>query len=206
MLKIKNSNLLVLLLSFLIGACNLPAARSVSSQPPSSVQGVGVAAVFTPTAVPATVPPQVCSPFVTANTMANVRSGPDTVYNIIGAIPQGGTAPVAGKNSDGTWWYIQFAGGNGGYAWIAGSVTTATCIPNTLAQFAAPPPPPPPDVPASVPTKKPKKGEPTATPVPPSGPIYTGPILINPALHLLFPTATPPIVIPVFPTIHIPFP
>ncbi len=94
-----------------------------------------------------------CVAMVTTNTNANVRIGPDTAYDIIGAIPLGGTARVAGQNQAKTWWYIEFAGGPGGYAWIAGSVTTATCIPSALQIVAAPP------LPTAIPA--------TATTVPP---------------------------------------
>jgi len=85
-----------------------------------------------------------CTPTVITNTDANVRSGPGQVYSILGQLTQGSSAVVSGKNSDGTWWYIDFAAGQNGHAWIAGSVTTATCIPETLAIIAAPPTPIPP--------------------------------------------------------------
>jgi hypothetical protein len=91
---------------------------------------------------------------VTANTVANVRVGPATAYNAVGSLPQGGTAKIAGRNDANTWWYIEFAAGVGGHAWIAGSVTTASCLPNTpLPIIAAPPlptaPPTATDVPGS---------------------------------------------------------
>ena len=84
-----------------------------------------------------------CVPMVTANTNANVRSGPSTDYGVVGNLPTGATAPLAGRNDTGAWWYIQFAGGYGGYAWVAGSVTTASCIPPALQVVAAPPLPTP---------------------------------------------------------------
>jgi hypothetical protein len=77
---------------------------------------------------------------VTANTVANVRVGPATAYDAIGTLPQGGTAKVAGRNDANTWWYIEFAAAVGGHAWIAGSVTIASCLPTTpLPVVAAPP-------------------------------------------------------------------
>ena len=111
-------------------ACNLPGGA-----PPTTVVPTGTntaTPTFTPTASETPTPTttvvvEACNPTVTTNTDANVRSGPGQVYDIIGSIPQGGTANVAGKNFDGTWWYIEFAGGNGGFAWIAGSVTSAVC-------------------------------------------------------------------------------
>jgi hypothetical protein len=130
---------------------------------------------------------EACKPAITTNTVANVRSGPGQVYGIIGSIPQGGTANVAGKNFDSTWWYIEFAGGNGGFAWIAGSVTSATCIPSTLASIAAPPTP---IVPTDVPTH---------TPVPSATSTSGGIIILPPIFLFKSPTPTPPlIIIPVF--------
>jgi hypothetical protein len=93
----------------------------------------------TATAIPLTA--TACVPTVITNTDANVRTGPGQVYGILGQLPQGSSANVSGKNSDGSWWYIEFAAGQNGHAWIAGSVTTATCIPDTLAIVAAPPTP-----------------------------------------------------------------
>ena len=121
----------------------------------------------TPTLTP-TPTPTPCKPMVTSNTNANVRNGPGQVYNVIGSIPQGGTANVAGKNYDGDWWYIEFAGGDGGFAWIAGSVTSATCISNTLAAVAAPPTP-------ILPTSTP-----TPIPTPTLGIILLPPIFVLP--------------------------
>ncbi len=158
-----NRGLIALLAIWLaIAACNLPsAAPQVATEPPqvnnTAVQDTAAQASNTPEPPPqATETPSPtatpCYAMVTANTNANVRSGPSTDYDINGYLPQGGTAPVAGKNDSGTWWYIEFAGG---HAWIAASVTTATCIPNGLSIVAAPPLPPTP-----VP--------PTATNVPPA--------------------------------------
>jgi uncharacterized protein YraI len=94
------------------------------------------------------VPPTVCVPQVTSTTNANVRAGPDVVYDVVGNLPLGSTAAVAGRNEANTWWYINFAGGVGGYAWIAGSVVTTSCLPSAVKVVAAPPTP---IVPTSVP-------------------------------------------------------
>jgi hypothetical protein len=80
-----------------------------------------------------------CFPFVTATTNANIRSGPGTAYDILGYLPTGGTAPIAGRSDTDSWWYIQFAGGPGGYGWIAGSVVAPSCLPSVVQVVAAPP-------------------------------------------------------------------
>lgn len=152
-----------LLLWMLIVTCNMPAgtvepisqssddiantavAKALTAQANIVVPVTGATATFTP--LPTIVPTNTqCNAMVTANTDANVRSGPGTAYDVIGAIPMAGTAPIAGRNDANTWWYIQFAGGYGGYAWIAGSVVTASCLPPVVQVVAAPPLPtvPPP--------------------------------------------------------------
>ncbi len=83
--------------------------------------------------------PTPCEALVTANTVANVRVGPGTAYDIVGALSQGATARIAGRNDANTWWYIEYTGGVGGHAWIAGSVTTAACLPAVVQVVAAPP-------------------------------------------------------------------
>ncbi len=139
----------VLLLCLSTLACNLPSSAPSTEEPVVGDGSPSPTATFTAVVVEtatATFTPVVeaCKPSLTTNTDANVRGGPGTVYAIVGAIPQGGAAVVAGKSADGTWWYIEFPGGNGGYGWISGSITTATCIPGTLAVIAAPPTPIPP--------------------------------------------------------------
>jgi uncharacterized protein YraI len=100
----------------------------------------------TTTATVTTAPPIAtqCNPTVTANMDANVRVGPGTDYDIIGFLPASGTARIAGQNDGRTWWYIEFAAGTGGHAWVAGSVTTAACLPAVVQVVAAPPLPPTP--------------------------------------------------------------
>jgi uncharacterized protein YraI len=84
-----------------------------------------------------------CGPTVTANVNANIRSGPGTVYDQIGALLQGQSAAVSGRNAEGSWWYISKSGLPGGVGWIAGSTVTASCLPTSVAVIAAPPTPTP---------------------------------------------------------------
>lgn len=151
----KRLYLSVLVFWFALASCNLPNGQ-VTETPEGllleELAGTATAlAASTPTteASPTQTPPSEtaiapatpCTPTITANTNVNVRSGPGTVYNTVGAIPQGGTATVAGKNVDGSWWYIEFPAAPGGRAWVSGSVVTAACVPGTLAVIAAPPTP-----------------------------------------------------------------
>jgi len=188
----KNNRIMtsVLIISLATLACNLPGGAAAPTFTPVAAE----AASPTPTPTPAAA--VACSPIITTNTDANVRSGPGQVYNILGQIPQGGIAPVAGKNFDGTWWYIEFAGGPGGYGWVAGSITTATCIPAALAVIAAPPTPVIPPTNTSVPSNTPVPG------APPSATPTFGLIIILPPIFII-PSATPTLffIIPVIPTI-----
>ncbi|HMB25441.1 MAG TPA: CARDB domain-containing protein [Anaerolineales bacterium] len=105
---------------------------------------------FTPTltATPAaTSVPAQCSPLITANVVVNVRSGPDTAYDVVGSLPQGGTATIVGRNDAYTWWYIDYPAGSGNHAWVAGSVVTSACVPSTVQVVAAP------ALPTAAPTK-----------------------------------------------------
>ena len=146
----------ILVLSLAILSCNIPgqgvegiaatlAALSLT-QTAEATQGAQAAVAAAPTATlapgaTASPSPTACSPLVTANLNANVRKGPGTVYDAVGNLLTGQTAPIAGQNSDGTWWYINFPSGPGGYAWISGSTVTATCVPASVAVIAAPPTP-----------------------------------------------------------------
>jgi hypothetical protein len=158
----------VLILGLAVITCNLPSAakgpvlsnddlvntaavKALTVQAGAAPSPTGIITtviVVQPTAAPISTQ---CSPLVTANTDVNVRSGPGTAYDVIGYLPTGATALVAGRNDAQTWWYIQFAGGYGGYAWVAGSVTTPSCIPAVLQVVAAPP------LPTAVPPTKTEK-------------------------------------------------
>jgi uncharacterized protein YraI len=90
---------------------------------------------FTPTS---SLPTQ-CNPLITATVNANVRSGPDTAYDVVGSLSLGQTATIVGRNDAYTWWYIAYPGASGGHAWIAGSVVSSACVPSVVQVVAAPP-------------------------------------------------------------------
>jgi hypothetical protein len=133
--------------AFLLAQTGTAVALTAQSQAgvPSAPPAPASAPPVPPSAVPPpTLPPTACSAFVTTTTNANVRTGPSsTDYpDPVGVIPTGGTAPLLGRNDANTWWYIAFAAGPGGHAWIAQSVTTAACLPAVVPVIAAPPVPP----------------------------------------------------------------
>ncbi len=152
-------------------ACNLPATQQPATETPDYVATLTAIPLLAGTPTPVTPTATVCQPTITTNQDSNVRKGPSQAYDKLGYLPQGSSAPLAGKSPDGTWWYIQFAGGENGYGWISGAIVTANCLPTTIAVIAPPP------LPVSQPkkTKTPKPSDnnnnnPTATPTQQSQP------------------------------------
>jgi hypothetical protein len=161
---------LVVVVLFLMLACNLPFGNTPATDGPATVapSGANVDVVGTSVelttaakmtelaATSAVVPasatftftpsftPTLCTPQVTATTAANIRSGPDTVYDIISFLPLNGSTTIAGRNDANTWWYILLPGSTNNYGWIAGSVVKTTCLPQSVQVVAAPPTPIPP--------------------------------------------------------------
>ena len=79
----------------------------------------------------------------TSQRKLNVHSGPGTEYPVIGTAEADLQFRIAGKDSDESWWQIEFEGQRG---WIFGeSVTTADDENVPVATDIPPPPPPPTD-------------------------------------------------------------
>jgi hypothetical protein len=119
----------------------------------------------TPAETPTTAPtptPQVAE--VIINSSINVRQGPGTNYNIIGAASQGERFPATGKNQAGDWWQINYRGQAG---WVFGQLVTPqnTGGVQVAQNIPAPPPPPPPtNTPVPQPTQPPAPAPPPAQP------------------------------------------
>jgi hypothetical protein len=157
MMKRKEITYALMSIWLAIVSCNLPmfgAQPTKTPTPTGTTPSPSAAAPTTTGSTPApatatvpaptntvVIPPTACTPIVTSNDSVNIRSGPGTVYGMVGALPPGSTASVGGKNADGSWWYINYSGTAG---WVSGSVVTASCIPPTIAIVAAPPTPLPP--------------------------------------------------------------
>ncbi len=143
----RRSILILLTAAFVLG-CSFPVGLSVvelptGTPPPAQVELTPILVEEQETDTPSA-PATSCTPQLTANSPVNVRSGPGTLYDAIGALNTGQTAAIDGKNSEGTWWYIVFASGPAGHGWVAASVVTATCNPQSVAVVAVPPTPVPP--------------------------------------------------------------
>ncbi|MEW6404349.1 MAG: CARDB domain-containing protein [Chloroflexota bacterium] len=140
-------------------SCNLPVGQVPATQAPVAdvvlnaevtatpvvpvavdASSVAPTATLTLTPIPTlTLTPTPCTPTATASVNANVRSGPETAYDIIGALLLGQSATVSGRNDASTWWYIDAPGIYGGHGWIAASVVTTSCLPPVVQVVAAPP-------------------------------------------------------------------
>jgi uncharacterized protein YraI len=155
-MKKKQVLLSVLAIWGLIMSCNMPFGTPTSpassgspekfTETPSVVPPADSASTASPTFTPVVLvitstplPTEtLCFPNAFAPGAANIRSGPGTIYDIIGGLSAGQNAKITGKSADGTWWYIEFSGRQG---WVSGTVVTASCVPASLVVIAAPPTP-----------------------------------------------------------------
>jgi uncharacterized protein YraI len=120
---------------------------------------------------------------VVSGAAVNARSGPGTEYGLVGAVTQGQTFDVIGKNPEGTWW--QFCCVNGQDAWIfgelasvenGGSVPVAQNIPAVPVAVAPPAATPVPAQPAqpAEPAAPPVENTPEPAPPPAAGAVNAG--------------------------------
>lgn len=85
-----------------------------------------------PAAEPA-IEPQLAAPGT-----VNIRSGPGTNYQVIGALNANTPVKIMGRNQDTSWWQIEITDGSIG--WVASSVVSASNS-DSVAVVEAPPPP-----------------------------------------------------------------
>lgn len=150
-------------------------ALDVQSAPTTVAVTVAAAADAQPTATPTVTALPDGPPSATVRTDLNVRAGPGTQYDIIGALPANVTVPVLGQTEDGSWWFIEYPSGPDRRGWIAAEfapANTNTTVPivNTPTPVPTETPTPtltvtPTETPTSVPaTATPTNPPPTATP------------------------------------------
>ena len=68
----------------------------------------------------------------------NVRQGPNTAYPTVGILAQGEAVQIVGRNADGSWWAVSYAGGT---AWVFAALTTTEGDVSQVPLVAAPSPP-----------------------------------------------------------------
>ena len=126
-----------------------------SEQPPPTATNTPVPPTDTP--VPPTDTPVPAPHFTVNNERVNVRTGPGTVFSIIGAVEQGDRFDIGGRNVAGDW--LEFCCVNGQSGWIYAPLLTVseepTSIPLAQNILTAPiptnTPVPPPDTPTNTP-------------------------------------------------------
>lgn len=130
-----------------------------------------------PVEAPPTEPPP--TPTVEAKPVAealdaiNVRGGPGTNYNVVGALQSGESAAVTAKNQTGDWWEVLLSSGQTG--WVFGQLVRASGTEEIAVAANIPAPPPPTATPVPAPTEPPiveAQPEP-AVPVDSSNPYFT---------------------------------
>ena len=84
----------------------------------------------------------------------NVRKGPAIEYDKLGTLDAGQSAPVRGKNADGTWWQISFPAAADGVGWVIGQLVNITGDTSAVTVAQAP----------ALPTANPQAQVPTNTP------------------------------------------
>ncbi|MCZ0938420.1 MAG: excalibur calcium-binding domain-containing protein [Caldilineaceae bacterium] len=129
-----------------------------SSEPPPPTATRAPASRSTNTPVPPTATPVAVPHFTVNSEQVNVRTGPGTVFSIIGTVEQGDRFDVGGRNAAGDW--LEFCCVNGQHGWIYAPLLIVnqeiSSIP--LAQ----------DIPAApVPTNTPVPSQNTPAPQPP---------------------------------------
>jgi len=79
----------------------------------------------------------------TSEPQVNVRLGPSSaIFPIVGALPQGATAPALGRSAGGDWIQIEFPGAPGNKGWVYSPLVTLS--PGVLPVVESPPTPIPP--------------------------------------------------------------
>jgi len=110
---------------------NTSVPPSPSPTPVPVIADTPTPAAPAPTPPPATELPPAESPVpggasVTVDVNLNVRTGPGTNYERIGAVQEGTAATIIGRNANSTWWQITYADGPDGKGWISAGYGTAT--------------------------------------------------------------------------------
>ncbi|MBX3014486.1 MAG: SH3 domain-containing protein [Caldilineaceae bacterium] len=144
------------------------AATNAAVEPPTAAPTEAPAEA--PTAAEPTATPTPDAAVATVSQAINVRGGPGTNYQIIGAAQPGTQFTILGKDPTGAWWQVNYNGQNG---WLFGQLVNAqnTGAVPVAQNIPAPPPPtatpiPQPTQPPAQPTQAPPAQQPTAAPPP----------------------------------------
>lgn len=107
--------------------------------PPANTNTPEPAIAFTPTT---TITPMPEKPMVSVSRNMNCRTGPDTVYDIVGVLMVGAQAEVVGAFPDWNYWIIKNPD-KAGECWLWGEYATVVGETATLPRYTPPPTPTP---------------------------------------------------------------
>ena len=126
-----------------VGAAdNIPQVTATTLAPTIIVPTVETI-IVTPSLTPTeTLTPTLGPPMATAFQDANCRYGPGQVYEVIGYLLNGQSAPIVGRNAETTWWVIQRLDGYG-TCWIWDGVVTLSGDTSNVPVVEQPPTPTP---------------------------------------------------------------
>lgn len=112
-------------------------------------------------------PPEPTTPTgrVVGTQALNIRSGPGTVFPVIGVARLGDEGELVGRSADGRWWAVAAPSAPDGVGWASADFVLATNAENVPVMQGPPPPAPTATpVPPPAPTATPAPAQPTATP------------------------------------------
>lgn len=111
-------------------------------------------------------PPEPTTPTgrVVGTQALNIRSGPGTVFPVIGVARLGDEGELVGRSADGRWWAVAIPSAPGGVGWASADFVLATNAENVPVMQGPPPPAPTATPVRPAPTATPAPAQPTATP------------------------------------------
>ncbi len=125
---------------------SMPTPTNTATPSPTATASTTPSATSTPsptaTATMPSTPTMTSAPafIVKGGSAINVRSGPGTVYPVIGALQPGETRPVTGRTAAGDWWQFDF---NGQKGWVSSQVAETSSQISSIAVVLAPATPTP---------------------------------------------------------------
>ena len=120
-------------------ATDTPQPASASATPAAPTPS---ATAVVPTPLPAT-PTATVLPTAKTKSNTSLRSGPGTGYAILGSLAPGLAVKLTGRNTDKSWWQIEFPSSPDGYAWVpASSLDLGTATGAEALPIVNVPPPP----------------------------------------------------------------
>ena len=98
----------------------VPTIIEVTDTP--AIEPTATEIIVSETKVPTT--PAVVYPIATSFADSNCRSGPDTIFEIVGYFLAGEQSEIHGRNPDQTWWYIKNPDIAEGFCWVLGELVS----------------------------------------------------------------------------------